>query len=101
MATRSKSGGLYLFDLPVIQNKGCSHLFSKENLPSGKFSSRPSNDEGRVSPYDDGTVQSSQDCEDDSATSMGDKTTFSEGNVGINSIFESISFDLNSLGVSN
>ncbi|GJV79571.1 ribonuclease H-like domain-containing protein [Tanacetum coccineum] len=85
-----------------LKNNQVDHLNFFDEKDNQTFK-RP-NDEERVSPYDDGSVHCSHASEDDSATSMGDKNTFSEGNVGrnlTNSRSESIFFDLNSHVVSN
>ncbi|GKB28249.1 ribonuclease H-like domain-containing protein [Tanacetum coccineum] len=85
-----------------MENSQVDHL----NLFDEKYNQnfKRANDEGRVSPYNDGSVHSSHESEDDFATSMGDKNTFSEGNVGkspTNPRYDYISFDPNSPRVSN
>ncbi|GJS00585.1 ribonuclease H-like domain-containing protein [Tanacetum coccineum] len=85
-----------------MENSQVDHL----NLFDEKYNQnfKRANDEGRVSPYNDGSVHSSHESKDDFATSMGDKNTFSKGNVSkspTNPRSDYISFDPNSPKVSN
>ncbi|GJS71298.1 zf-CCHC domain-containing protein [Tanacetum coccineum] len=108
MGTSSESGGLYLFDLPAIQDKGTYMSNSITCFVSKSlWHSRLGHPFDQVITMLQDELQvskKSHESEDDSATSMGDKNTFSEGNVGTNPTnpkSESIFFYLNNPRGSN